>query len=391
MSQSLINRSADLRLLQDEGYDLEIRSGHLLIRDVPYVTAAREVRRGTLVSNLTLSGDATAKPDTHVVHFAGEHPCDRDGRELHQIRHQAEAKTLADGVQVHRSFSSKPPAGYADYYEKMTTYAAILSGPAEALDPAATARTFPPVPAAEGESVFRYHDTASSRAGISDITAKLAGGTVAIVGLGGTGSYVLDLVAKTPVAEIHLFDGDVFSNHNAFRAPGAPTLEELRARPLKVEHLRARYDAMHRAVVAHPVYIGPDTVEQLRAMGFVFLCLDRGEAKRLIVERLTDWGIPFIDAGMGINLVGDALQGLVAVTTSTPAQRGHVLAKGRIPFADGPNEYATNIQIADLNALAAALAVIKWKKHRGFYLDLEREHYCAYAIDGNVLTNDDQP
>ena len=31
---------------------------------------------------------------------------------------------------------------------------------------------------------------------------------VAIVGLGGSGSYILDLIAKTPICEIHLYDGD---------------------------------------------------------------------------------------------------------------------------------------------------------------------------------------
>jgi tRNA A37 threonylcarbamoyladenosine dehydratase len=45
--------------------------------------------------------------------------------------------------------------------------------------------------------------------------------------MGGTGSYILDLVAKTAVMEIHLFDGDDFNQHNAFRAPGAASLEDL--------------------------------------------------------------------------------------------------------------------------------------------------------------------
>lgn len=39
--------------------------------------------------------------------------------------------------------------------------------------------------------------------------------------LGGTGSYALDLVAKTHVVEIHLFDADLLRPHNAFRFPGA--------------------------------------------------------------------------------------------------------------------------------------------------------------------------
>ena len=51
--------------------------------------------------------------------------------------------------------------------------------------------------------------------------------------------------------------------------------------------------------------------------------------------------------------------------------------------------YASNIQVADLNMLNAALAVIKWKKLRGFYRDLEGEHHCTYTTDGNMLLNGD--
>ena len=37
--------------------------------------------------------------------------------------------------------------------------------------------------------------------------------------------------------------------------------------------------------------------------------------------------------------------------------------------------------------LNAVLAVVKWKKIRGFYRDLERELHCTYTTDGNVLDN----
>ena len=57
----------------------------------------------------------------------------------------------------------------------------------------------------------------------------------------------------------------------------------------------------------------------------------------------------------------------------------------------GPNgvddAYRQNIQIADLNALNAALAVIRWKKFCGFYVDLEQEHQSNFTIDGNIITN----
>ena len=88
----------------------------------------------------------------------------------------------------------------------------------------------------------------------------------------------------------------------------------------------------------------------------------------------------------------DQLLGIVQVTASTREKRDHVRGKKRIGLSrgDGDGVYSQNIQIAELNALNAALAVIKWKKFFGFYRDLENEHYSAYTLDGNLITNEDQ-
>jgi hypothetical protein len=376
MSHKLISHSPDLRKLRDEGYDVEIRFGYLLVKDVPYVNARREVRRGILVSTLALAGDVTTTSD---------------GREIDQIKNPGGGKELAKGVVVNHTFSAKPHVPHPDYHAKVTMYVAILEGQAQVIEPAATARTFPVIEAEEEEdTVFNYIDTASSRAEIDLVTQKLAIPRIAIVGLGGTGAYVLDLVAKTPVKEIHLFDGDTFLQHNAFRSPGAPPIEELKAKPGKAAYLQGIYAKMRRGIVVHPEYVGPENIELLRDMQFVFLCFDRGSAKKLIVQRLEEFGIPFVDVGMGVYATDNALSGILRVTTSTPQQRDHF--RKWAPFTDGDahNEYALNIQIADLNAMNAALAVIKWKKLFGFYLDLDREHHCSYTIDGNTLENDDR-
>jgi ThiF family len=394
MSHQLINRSPDLKRLQDEGYDLEIRSGFLLVKDVPYVNSRREVKRGILVSKLILAGDVTTRPDDHVAYFAGDHPCRADGTEIEQIKNASGERALADGVVIQHSFSAKPkPAGhYDDYYAKVTTYVAILSGPATLIDPTARATTFPVIqPEKEKEETpFNYIDTASSRAEINLVTKKLELRKIAIVGLGGTGSYVLDLVAKTPVKKIHLFDGDTFLQHNAFRSPAAPSVDDLRAKLPKVTYFKNLYSKMHDGIIDHAVYIDAGNVEELRDMNFVFLCLDSGEAKKLIVERLESFGLPFVDVGMGVQLTDDALGGILRVTTSRPNQRDHL--RNRVSFGNGGrgNEYDRNIQIADLNALNAALAVIKWKKLFGFYRDLKCEHHSTYTIDCNLLTSEDR-
>ena len=358
------------------------------MREVPYVNAQRQIRRGSLISSLTLAGDIAQRPDTHVVHFDGDYPCGADGTPIQQVVNQSGDFDLGNGLTAKHMFSSKPSEGYPDYYQKMTTYANILSGPATTLKPEVTARIFRN-PEDEEDSVFRYAETASDRVGIGRLTERLAEEKVAIVGLGGTGSYVLDLVAKTPVREIRLFDGDEFLQHNAFRSPGAPSIEELRDAPLKVNYLKNIYSRMHSKIIAHPAPINASNLNLLNGVTFAFICMDGNETKRLVVEKLEALNVPFVDTGMGLDLGGDSLGGIVRVTASTPEKRDHI--QNRISFAgDGEDDiYESNIQVADLNALNAVMAVIKWKKILSFYRDDEWEHHSTYTIDGNMLLNCD--
>ena len=369
MSQRLINRSPDLKKLRNEGYEIAIISGFLVVHNVPYVNSKREVKLSDLVSELTLVGDKTTKPNTHVVHFTGEHPCDKNGSPMTKIVNSSGGNRLAEGIVAQHSFSSKPKEGYEDYYVKMTTYVAMVSSPAQALDPKADARTFAPVEKGDEESVFNYIDTASSRSEIVETMRKLELQKIAIVGVGGTGSYILDLVAKTPVKEIHLYDADTYLQHNAFRSPGAISLAELKRQPKKVEYFKKVYSEMRKGICDHDYDIDHSNVDELRGMDFVFISIHGGKEKEFIFNKLEMFGAPFIDVGMGLYLVEEsfALGGILRVTTSTDYKREH--AKNKVSFSgegDENDEYSRNIQIADLNACNAVMAVIKWKKLSGF-------------------------
>jgi hypothetical protein len=113
-------------------------------------------------------------------------------------------------------------------------------------------------------------------------------------------------------------------------------------------------------------------------------------SKKLIIEKLGQFNKPFVDLGMGVQLSDDALGGIVRVTTSTEKKRDHVPNRVSFGTVTKVNEYGNNIQIADLNALNAALAVIKWKKLYGFYRDLKYEHHSQYSIDTNLLLNEER-
>jgi len=79
MSRALFSRNPDLKRLLDEGYFVQQKGGYLIMREVPYVDKSQQVRTGTLISSLTMAGDETRPPDTHVVHWDGDFPCHADG------------------------------------------------------------------------------------------------------------------------------------------------------------------------------------------------------------------------------------------------------------------------------------------------------------------------
>ena len=313
-----------------------------------------------------ISPEVLGKPSTHQMHFVGDHPCNPDGSELTQIKNGTGDYRLTDDLSAQHYFSNKPQSGaYDNYYDKITSYVRVISNQARAIDPTADARTFKVIDPVQEDSVFLYADTASSRA-----------------------AYVLDLVAKTHVREIHLYDGDAFHQHNAFRSPCAASIADLERKLSKVHYLAEKYGVMRTNIVAHDVMITEANVAELANYDFIFICVDKGTVRKLIIDALEQQATCFIDVGMGVNMTddGEHLWGTCRVTTSYPETR--TLAATSIPKVDRDEElYGSNIQIADLNCLNATLAVIKWKRWSGFYFDDRSEHESTFNLSLNQLSN----
>jgi hypothetical protein len=231
-----------------------------------------------------------------------------------------------------------------------------------------------------------YRDTASSRAGLAELNSKFRGHRVAVVGLGGTGSYILDQIAKTWVDAIELFDGDFLDNHNAYRAPGAADIEDLRGRPNKAEYYAQLYSHMHTGITAHAVYLDEENVSLLEGATFVFLAAADAEARPAVMVWLTNHQIPFIDVGMGIEETNGHLSGLLRVTTHFP---GRIAEPAPARTGGGIDEYDRNIQTADLNALNALLAVIAWKKYLGYYAQHTHAVETLYKVFTGEIRNED--
>jgi len=383
-----INHSRDLKQLVDEGFEIEVKSGHLIVHHIPYVNSIRQIKYGKLISTLALNNDVTMKPDTHVIGFMGEYPCNKDGSMITAIQHSCSNQQVVDGIVMNYTFSNKPLNGYEDYYHKVSQYVKIISAPAQSIDKTVTAQTFKVLECSEKESVFLYTDSNSSRANISFLNGKFNGQRIGIIGLGGTGSYVLDFVSKTPVDEILLFDNDEFLQHNAFRSPSAASIEILNNRMKKVDYYALIYSQMRRGIKAFPERVTDANIDLLKGLSFVFICIDSNCARSIIISKLREFGVTFIDVGLGVNLAEENLIGTLRATVGTSEKNDHIPMRiGAAEIDD--NEYATNIQIADLNAFNALMAVIKWKKLCGFYQDLKEEYNSTFVINTGQLINED--
>ncbi len=282
-----------------------------------------------------------------------------------------------------RSFANKPePAGkFSDFFDKIESYVAIISGPATELH-GVSPYTFRLVGDIPSDSVFKFHDTLTSGAEITDLASKLKDDVIAVTGLGGTGAYVLDFIVKTPVREIRAFDRDLFCVRNAFRSPGR--LEKTELGQPKAQVYRGRYENFRTGLSTSRTFLDASCLNDLDGVTFAFVCVDKGVARAGIFDLLISKGIPFIDAGMDLNRKRGPLNGMLR-TTYHSAEHGQVIRDKKLaPLVDSPDdEYRTNIQISELNALNTCLAVIRFKPLRGFYF--EEVPYCHLLLEVSDL------
>ncbi|WP_374090134.1 ThiF family adenylyltransferase [Methylomicrobium lacus] len=384
MFQKLVNHNDDIRRLVEKGYAVAFDSNYLVVRDIPYLGKEGDLRNGAFVTKLVFIDQNRVAQEDHQVFFAGEHPCQLDGTPIANLGGGPTPLALGEkcaDVVVERSFSNKPKVEgkFSDFFAKIESYTGIISGPAIERY-GVTPYTFRVDSNIHDNNVFKFQDTLTSRAEITDLAGKFENEVVAVFGLGGTGAYLLDFLVKTPVREIRAFDLDGYHVHNAFRSPGKLDPGELGKS--KAEVYQSRYENFRNGLRIMPEYVDATSSEAIDGVTFAFVCVDKGSSRAGIFELLIDKGIPFIDVGMGLSRKQCTLTGMVR-TTYYPSDSGAEMRDRQLAeLNDGPEGlYRTNIQIAELNALNASLAIIRYKQLRGFYFEEISNLHLLFGID----------
>lgn len=168
MSKKLDSPNRDIQRLEAQGLLLELREAHLVIHGVPYVTAAKAVAHGCLISVIDPRSKGGVSPSDHQVWWIGEWPSNLDGSPI-QAWGRSEGQDLGPGLHANHRFSMKlrdehrALRSYQDDFEKLMTYYKVISAPAFELNPVEASE--PPAlnQAPLPPSPFVYPDTASAR------------------------------------------------------------------------------------------------------------------------------------------------------------------------------------------------------------------------------------
>jgi len=376
----LANHNDDIRRLLEKGYALRVDGPHLVVRDIPYLDSQQALQSGAIVTKLVFIDKVRVKQDDHQVYFAGSAPYGLNGQPVPNLAGGPITIALSKtDVVVQRSFSNKPKDGFPNFFDKIEHYVRVISGPAIERYKA-TPLTFRVDTEVAAGSVFKFHDTLTSLAEIGDLAALFKDEVIAIIGLGGTGCYVLDYMVKTPVKEIRGFDGDAYHVHNAFRSPGR--LDEADLGNGKAEVYQPRYDNFRHGLMLHQKYIDRTSVADLAGVTFAFVCVDKGSARAEIFDLLTSLRIPFIDVGMGLNRKQGALSGTIRATYYSAENAANVRNLKLAEMVDDPDDiYRRNVQISELNALNAAVAVILYKQLIDFYVNDNKLYHLLMGIE----------
>lgn len=395
MPENQIALDPDVQRLLDAGYRLTIEGNYLIIDHVPYVSACGVVSHGALISAYTFVNGVCNTGD-HTVYFTGSMPCRVDGTSLEEAMHagaRLNSSELIAGRTVLCRFSNYPSVEIqaemrTNIFIKMQHYIRKLESYAIAIDPKVSASGTTSFSYRKETSVFHYPNTAIARAGLDVYEEKLKLEKIAIIGLGGTGAYILDALSKTPVSEIHLFDDDEIQEHNAYRMPGAMPGSMVNVGRKKTEYLRDIYHHLRGGIESHIYKIDVTNIHLLDDCAFVFIAVDHGPSRGLIARHLFERGIPFIDVGIGIDKVTEDIKliGRARVTLITKKTSDAARLVENLPTAEDLEEAVyNNIQLTELNALNAMLAVIKYKQYLEFYSEEIHADTLKYILSWNQL------
>lgn len=156
---------------------------------------------------------------------------------------------------------------------------------------------------------------------------------IGVVGLGGTGSPVVEELVRLGVGKISLFDGDAFEFSNITRVYGSSTVDDGENKAI-ISSAHVQRIGMGTVVRTYPKHITDEkTAKRLRECDIIFGCTDKQTPRGILVQLALRYLIPVFDMGVKIDAPDQVIRGIFGrVTTLIPGEaclfcRGGISAK----------------------------------------------------------------
>ena len=360
------------------GWTLEVRQNRISVSDVPYRKKDGEAGRCQITVETQADGLSMKAPENsggagHAARLSGVkggRAYQTTGEPVGNVLWTDEAKECVISI-------LRDDGAYVNAWHALAVYSSRVAGEVGAEE------------REQLESVYKFEIDGEDDRDMKVWRDRARGQKIGIVGLGGVGLWILDLMSKTDVREIRIWDGDKIEGRNLVRAPGWASQEAIGKN--KAEFFGEQYGRMRKGISFHGQYWHPDQAEDsFDGLDFGFVAVDEAKTRTALCEKLEEMRIPFIDVGMGIERRNERVRGSCQVFFS-----GQDPGRWRIgiPTVEGAGEedyYA--LQLADLGALNAALAVGAWRRHIGQYEEEEKDWLIRYRVDNNdLLKRSEQP
>lgn len=151
----------------------------------------------------------------------------------------------------------------------------------------------------DGERVLDRDQRQAAALGTRGI-ARLRRSTVGIVGLGGAGSQVAEMLAHAGVGHLVMADGDAIEDVNLSRTHGTSPGQVGRAKVESAGAMVQRISPETGVTAVQENFPTTELLRELRAVDVLISCVDTAHARNEINRFALRYGIPLIDVGTTI-------------------------------------------------------------------------------------------
>lgn len=184
----------------------------------------------------------------------------------------------------------------------------------------------------------------------SDSQRKIETAVAGIVGLGGTGSLVLQMLSRIGVSQFVLVDPDTIEESNLSRLPYA-TPADVGKKKVKVASAHLKKVNRNAVVTAVPGAV-ENQKDAVRSCSVIFSCVDNDLARLTLNEIALRYFIPLIDTGTEIFVTGDKVEEMGGqVRVVIPSVTGCLECGG---FLDKEQMAASMLGAEEVKIMAAA-------------------------------------